>query len=102
MPNHEKDRHVVAAAVKAGAQVIVTNNLRDFQALPDGVEAQSPDEFLCNLLDLDPGGMVALVKNQAAALQNPPRSFDQLLRGLAKLVPDFARSLAGRAGELAP
>src|SRR5450432_973678 len=46
MQNDPKDRHVAAAALKAGAQVIVTSNLRDFQTLPDGVEAQSPDEFL--------------------------------------------------------
>lgn len=98
MPNHEKDRHVVAAAVKAGAQVIVTNNLKDFRELPGGIEAQSPDEFLCNLFDLDPEGMVALVKSQAAALRNPPRSFDELLRGLAKMVPDFAKSLADHPG----
>jgi predicted nucleic acid-binding protein len=49
MTNNPKDRHVVAAAVKAGAQVIVTSNLRDFPAaaLSDwGIEAQHPDEFL--------------------------------------------------------
>ncbi|MGH7272451.1 MAG: PIN domain-containing protein, partial [Polyangiaceae bacterium] len=56
MPNDPKDRHVVAAAVKAGAQVITTANLKDFATLPDGVEAQSPDDFLCNLFDLDPVG----------------------------------------------
>src|SRR6476661_2512101 len=46
MPNHPKDRHVLAAAVVAGAEVIVTSNLRDFpQAAlaPLNVEAQSPD-----------------------------------------------------------
>jgi len=32
----------------------VTNNLRDFVPLPEGIEAQSPDDFLCNLFDLDP------------------------------------------------
>jgi hypothetical protein len=30
MQNDEKDRHIAAAAVKAGAQVIVTSNLDDF------------------------------------------------------------------------
>src|SRR4051812_35147244 len=43
MTNDEKDRHVAAAAVKAGAQVIVTSNIKDFVPLPEGVEAQSPD-----------------------------------------------------------
>jgi hypothetical protein len=42
MQNDTKDRHVVAAAVKAGAQVITTANLKDFSPLPDGIEAQSP------------------------------------------------------------
>ena len=45
MPNDEKDRHVLAAAVKAGAQVVTTANLKDFTELPAGIEAQSPDEF---------------------------------------------------------
>lgn len=98
MPNHEKDRHVAAAAVKAGAQVIVTSNRKDFRTLPDGIEAQSPDEFLPNLFDLDPDGMVELIREQAKALCNPPRAFDELLRGLAKSVPDFASSVADRAG----
>jgi hypothetical protein len=48
MKNHEKDRHVAAAAVKASAQVITTSNLKDFGELPEGIEAQSPDVFLCN------------------------------------------------------
>jgi predicted nucleic acid-binding protein len=97
MPNADPDRHVAAVAVKVGAQVIVTNNLRDFRTLPNGVEAQSPDEFLCNLVDLDPANMVALVHEQAAALKRPPRSFEELLAGLAKLVPDFVDALRTNA-----
>ena len=97
MPNQEKDRHVAAAAVKAGAQVIVTSNLKDFRLLPDGIEAQSPDEFLSNLFDLDPASMVQLVNDQAKALRNPPCSVDELLRGLAKMVPHFAQSVANHA-----
>jgi predicted nucleic acid-binding protein len=102
MHNEEKDRHVAAAAVKAGAQVIVTLNLKDFQALPDGIEAQSPDEFLCNLFDLDPEGMVNVVLEEAKALRRPPRSFDEVLAGLAKIVPEFAACIAGHARVPAP
>lgn len=65
MRNDEKDRHVVAAAVKANAQVIVTANLKDFSDLPEGVEAQSPDAFLCNQFDLDTHGFVELLRQQA-------------------------------------
>src|SRR6187431_2047084 len=87
MLNDEKDRHVAAAAVKAGAQVIVTSNLKDFRSLPAGIEAQSPDEFLSNLLDLEPHGLVEVVTQQAAALTNPPRSLEDIVRGLFKSVP---------------
>jgi len=89
MPNDTKDRHVAAAAVKAGAQVIVTSNLRDFRHLPAGIEAQSPDDFLEHLFDLDPDRFVELLRAQAAALKNPPYTFEQLLAGLAKTVPAF-------------
>ncbi|MFV8750913.1 PIN domain-containing protein [Nannocystaceae bacterium ST9] len=90
MHNDPKDRHVAAVAVKAGAQVIVTSNLRDFRTLPEGLEAQSPDEFLSNLFDLDPEAMTTLVEAQAAKLRKPPRTFDEMLTGLGKLVPNFA------------
>ena len=93
MKNDEKDRHVAAAALKAGAQVIVTNNLKDFRELPEGIEAQSPDHFLGNLFDLDPDTMVDLVKKQAAALKRPPRSFEETVNGLEKLVPSFAQAV---------
>ena len=100
MPNDDEDRHVAAVAVKVGAQVIVTHNLKDFRPLPDGVEAQSPDEFLCNLLDLNPPRLVELVREQASALRKPPRSFDEVLRGLAKMVPEFAAGVAEHARDL--
>lgn len=89
----EKDRHVAAAAVKVEARIIVTNNLKDFRKLPNGVEAQSPDEFLQSLFDLDAVGMVDLLRDQAASLRKPPRSFDELVNGLSKLVPGFARAV---------
>ena len=93
MQNDEKDRHVVAAAVKAGAQVITTSNLKDFRTLPDGVEAQSPDEFLCNIVDLDPDDFVGLLRDQAADLVRPPMSFEELLDRLAHVVPEVVEAV---------
>ena len=100
MTNDPKDRHVAAAALKAGAQVIVTANLRDFATLPDGVEAQSPDDFLGNLFDLDPEGVVALLRDQAAALKRPPYTFEQLLAALGKTAPEFAATVAAHVASL--
>ncbi|GAA4918205.1 PIN domain-containing protein [Stackebrandtia albiflava] len=57
MSNDSKDRHVLAAAVCGGAQVIVTANLKDFPPVclkPHDMEAVSPDDFLLDQLDLHP------------------------------------------------
>jgi predicted nucleic acid-binding protein len=98
MKNHEKDRHVAAAAVKAGAQVITTSNLKDFAELPEGIEAQSPDVFLCNLFDLDPETFVELLREQAADLISPPMTFDELLGRLARVVPDLIAAVREHLG----
>jgi len=71
------DRHVLAAAIVAGADVIVTFNLKDF---PDdnlrdyGIEAQHPDEFVGHLIDLAPSQVCAAVATVRARLQNPPKT----------------------------
>jgi hypothetical protein len=98
MRNQEKDRHVAAAAVKAGAQVIATSNIKDFAELPEGIEAQSPDVFLCNLFDLDPEGFVDLLREQAADLINPPMTFEELLGRLKRVVPDLVAGVRERGG----
>lgn len=100
MANDPKDRHIAAAALKASAQVIVTTNLRDFKHLPEGMEAQSPDEFLYNLFGLRPDGMVALVKAQAAALKRPAITFEQVLGGLATVAPRFAEAVRNQAAHM--
>ena len=63
--------------------------LKDFHPMPDGVEAQSPDDFLLDLLDLAPTDMVELIRRQATALNRPPVTLDDLLTGLGKTVPRF-------------
>jgi predicted nucleic acid-binding protein len=100
MQNEAEDRHVAAAAMKTGAQVIVTDNLGHFRTLPEGIEAQSAEEFLCNLVDLAPEIMLEALSEQAAALRNPPRSFESLVDGLARLVPAFAAAVREQAERL--
>ena len=96
MPNDPKDRHVVAAAVKAGAQVIATSNIKDFSPLPDGIDAQLPDDFLCHLFDLDQDVFIDMLRDQAADLTRPPVTFEELLDRLARAVPDLVTAVRGR------
>ena len=79
------DRHVLAAAIVGGADVIVTMNLRDFPAdrlALFGIEAQHPDVFICNLLQQHEATTLAAVARHRAALRNPPRSAEEYLKTL--------------------
>lgn len=76
------DRHVLAAAIRCGASVIVTFNEKDFpsEALePFGIEAQHPDLFIDNLFDLDPAAVVTAAQRQRGQLRRPPMSVDAYL-----------------------
>ncbi|MBF9337566.1 PIN domain-containing protein [Microbacterium lacticum] len=64
------DRHVLAAAIHAEAQVIVTRNLRDFPTEKLrlwGVEAQHPDDFLTELHQDRPDALSGIVADIAVA-----------------------------------
>ena len=68
------DRHVLAAAITGGADLVVTCNLKHFPAdklAPFGMEALHPDQFLANQLDLAPDLFVAAVKDDIAHYENP-------------------------------
>jgi hypothetical protein len=80
------DRHVLAAAIHAGAQVIVTINLKDFpdEALtPYNIEAKHPDDFVLNAIDLGPGMITQVIREQAVSLKNPPKTIHELLETLS-------------------
>lgn len=91
--NHPKDRHVLAAAVSARAQVIVTNNLRHFPASaldPFGIQAQSADSFLLDLFEAHQESIIRIIHRQAAALVHPPVTVEALVDLLAVQTPTFA------------
>jgi len=76
------DRHVVAAAIVGRCDAIVTQNLRDFPEAaltPYGIEAQHPDEFLCNQFSLSPALFCSAVRKVRGRLTRPPFSAAEYL-----------------------
>jgi predicted nucleic acid-binding protein len=101
MTNHPKDRHVLAAAVKGGAALIVTANLKDFPsgALSRyGLEAVHPDDFLQDQLDLDPERTMQCLAEQRAAYRNPKLTAAEFYASLRVTVPGFADQAEALAG----
>ena len=81
------DRHVLAAAIHARANVIVTLNLRHFPAValsPYGVEPKHPDAFIVGLLNRSVAAVVSAAQDHRLSLKNPPRSTAEYLDTLAK------------------
>ena len=88
------DRHVLAAAIRCGASVIVTLNLSDFptKVLRNfSIEAQHPDDFVLALLDAFPDLVLEAARTHRASLKNPPKTEEEYLaelgvQGLTKSV----------------
>lgn len=81
------DRHVLAAAIKARAQVIVTNNLKHFPPAalePWDMEAKSPDDFILDQIDLSREAVYAAVQRIADSRERPPASFADVLAMLER------------------
>lgn len=84
------DAHVVAAAIRCNASVIVTENVRDFP--PERLSAfdimiRTPDAFIADSIDLDPDDGLAAIRKMRARFQNPAMTPEKLievteLRGL--------------------
>ena len=87
------DRHVLAAAIKCGAQHIVTENLSDFPSdvlETFGIEAIGADEFLSRIFELYPADAVEILKEMRLAYRKPPFTASEFVmeltaRGLPKL-----------------
>lgn len=106
MTNDAKDRHVLATAVAAGADLVVTFNISDFPTdacTQHGIEATTPDTFLLDLFDLDADDVYRVLAELVGSLTSGT-TFDQFLEKLERAgVPEFvgavrdhqARRLAG-------
>ncbi|MEV8339035.1 PIN domain-containing protein [Leucobacter sp. NPDC077196] len=81
------DRHVLAAAIRSRADVIVTENTKHFpdHALkPFDIKAVRLDDFLLDQLDLNPAAAVSVVREQARDMSRPPVKLEHLLDRLAR------------------
>ena len=94
-----KDRHVLAAAIKTNANVIVTNNIRDFPEeylASFGLIAKTADDFLTDIIDLNPEQAVKAFRQLVLNRRNPGLDEFEVLdilraRGL-KNTADFLHS----------
>ena len=105
MTNHPKDRHVLAAAVTADADVIVTLNTRHFPPAacePHGISVQTPDDLLCDVAEGRPQLFLAVLTAQAARKARPPMSLPEMLDRLELHVPRFVRMVRDLAPEKPP
>lgn len=94
--NH-KDHHVVAAALEASADVVVTNDRRlqrEIDALDEPLEALSADEFATGLVASDAHVMDAVIDDLVAKRVMRPISRDDLLSRLERAFPSLVAALA--------
>jgi hypothetical protein len=69
------DRHVLAAAIEADADMILTWNLRDFPEVvlsSHGLHAVTPDDLLAGLIDDHREEMIAVLRGARLSLKQPP------------------------------
>ncbi len=90
------DRHVLAAAIRARAQVIVTANLSDFPVdvlRTWDIDPKSPDDFILDQIYLDRATVFAAVQRIADSWRQPPGTADDVLASLERqgLIESVAR-----------
>jgi len=83
----KKDRHVLAAAIKTNANVIVTNNLKDFPndyLASFGLVAKSVDDFIADIIDLNHDKAIEAFKKLVLNRRNPDLDEFEVLDNLRK------------------
>lgn len=77
-----KDRHVLAPAIKTNANIIVTNNLKDFPIdylASFGLSAKCADDFLTDIIDLNHTLSVEAFRRLVLNKKNPPYDMFEVL-----------------------
>lgn len=91
------DRHVLAAAIYAGADLIVTFNVSDFPpsaTRPHDIDVVNPDDFAVDLLNAEPDVVCRALAAHRANLKRPPKSVDEYLDNLRKQqLPRFVTAI---------
>lgn len=91
------DRHVLAAAIAGHADAIVTFNLKDFPTevlMVHEIEAQHPDDFIMNQLQLHEVRALTAVKEMRERWRNPPYTAEKMLELLeSRGLPQTAEHL---------
>jgi len=81
------DRHVLAAAIKAGAQLIVTRNRKDFPVKVLAhwdIRPKSPDDFVRDVMDFDSQAVWACVQQIVDSRTKRPVTVDDVLGELQR------------------
>lgn len=84
----EDDRHVLAAAIRINANVIVTNNLKDFPQnyLSEfGLTRKTADDFLTDIIDLNPKEAAKAFREMVLYKRDPPMDEFDVLDSLRKV-----------------
>jgi len=83
----EDDRHVMAAAIKTNANLIVTNNVKHFPGgylQSYGLSVKSADDFLTDIIDLNQEQAIAAFKEMVLNKKNPKMDEFEVLDQLRK------------------
>lgn len=83
----QNDRHVVAAALFSNSPIIVTFNLKDFPTnylSQFNIQAIHPDDFICELYEVNESAVKQAFQNQLDSLKNPPKTKEEFLTTLEK------------------
>lgn len=83
-----KDCHVLAAAIKSNAHLIVTDNIKDFPeaVLNDyGIKAKTADVFLTDIIDLNAETAIQAFKEMVLYKRNPAMNEYAVLDQMKKI-----------------